>query len=625
MATSSELDQLRDLLLAPEVTTLHALTRDLELLQRQIGDPDKLAVLLKPVLADMVHRADPALSLAMLKALTPLLDRAVRDNITADPRALTSALAPTSTGAIALHYAQAPEAASTDLAPLVSAAIKEQVRGERDAMIDALYPVIGSTISKYLAETLSTLVRQINEKIESHLSVHSVIRTIRSRLTGVSEAELLLRESLPMAVDAAFLIHTESGLIIAQSQNPDGPSLDSDLLSGMLTAIRSLFNDSMEAGGPARELDQISYGESTILLEVAGFCYLAVVVRGIPDDVLRRRMRDTLAEIVQVPGDTLETFSGDPSTLPPVIHPLVQQIVSQPPKGGGHGQRRRPYAVMIIAAIVFLAVLIPFGISWYRDVTDREQAERIRAALATTHPALSHGIDVAVDRETVRLSGTTANQYQRDAAGVIVHRMMPEAQIENTLSPAPVPPFSALVEVQAEAMAGALNRMTGVFVAARYRNGNLRLEGIAPDSHSVHGIAQAFGGLPGLQTLRNDVNPADSEVGRRVQFERGSALLPSGTLGQLAEVADILRQTPWSRLLVVGHTDRTGEERINKRLSLERTLAVHRALISAGVPAERILTQAEAGPPGHSAHLLPDSLSRCVVFKLIPSTNGSLP
>ena len=74
---------------------------------------------------------------------------------------------------------------------------------------------------------------------------------------------------------------------MAQAQDPANPALDPDLLSGMLTAIRSLFNDSMDMPGRAQELDQISYGESTILLEVAGYCYLAVVVHGLPDDALR--------------------------------------------------------------------------------------------------------------------------------------------------------------------------------------------------------------------------------------------------------------------------------------------------------------------------------------------------
>jgi hypothetical protein len=269
-APPTEYDQLRELLLAPEASSLRTLAGDLEVIRRQLHDPSELAQLIQPLLADVAGREDAPLRVALIQALVPVLEHAIRENTRISASTLATALAPTSTRAIARYYDEAPDRASADLAPLVSAAIKETVRGERDAMIDALYPVIGSTISKYVSETLASLVRQMNERIESGLSVRGLTRKIRARVTGVSEAELLLRESVPVHIDAAFLIHAASGLVMAQAQAPEIPLLDPDLLSGMLTAIRSLFNDSMNTPGQPQELDQISYGESTIILEVAG-------------------------------------------------------------------------------------------------------------------------------------------------------------------------------------------------------------------------------------------------------------------------------------------------------------------------------------------------------------------
>jgi hypothetical protein len=122
MAGASEVEQLRDLLLAPEVTALSDLERSLDALARQIHDPEELSKLLAPIVAEVVRRADPGLSLAIVKAITPLLDRALKEKVAQNAGSVSAALAPASTSAIALHFAQAPEAAAQDLAIRSSAA-----------------------------------------------------------------------------------------------------------------------------------------------------------------------------------------------------------------------------------------------------------------------------------------------------------------------------------------------------------------------------------------------------------------------------------------------------------------------------------------------------------------------
>jgi flagellar motor protein MotB len=621
-APSSELDQLRDLLLAPEVSSLHTLAGDLDALRQQVHDPEQLAQLIEPVMADIVDRADAPLRRALLKTLIPLLDRAIRENTAIDAAALAAALAPTSTGAIARHYADAPQDASSDLAPLVSAAIKETVRGERDAMIDALYPVIGSTISKYLSETLTTLVRQINERIESQLSVGSLVRKVRSRLTGVSEAELLLRESMPIRVDAAFLIHTASGLVIAQAQNPALPALDPDLLSGMLTAIRSLFNDSMDMPGRAQELDRISYGESTILIEVAGYCYLAVVVHGLPDDAVRTRLRETTARIVQRPGFSAADFSGDTAAVPEALVADVRSLVEQSPHSSRNHGGRFPTGVIWIGTIILLAILIPLGIWMYRNSADRETETRIREALAAAYPTMGRAVTTTVDRGTVRLEGTAPNTYRRSGIESLVSGLLPEARIENALTVPPPPPFPVLIGARVSSMVEALNTMPGVVVDASFNDGTLTLSGIVPDAATATKIIEACAELPGIGSITTTIHPATMTIGTRVLFDHGSSGLSTNALSVIDSAGALLRRAHWARLLITGHSDRTGNQAVNKRLSLERARSVRSALIGSGIPAHRIIAEGGGVPPAGTATGGSDSLSRCAVFTLIPLSDG---
>ena len=78
-----------------------------------------------------------------------------------------------------------------------------------------------------------------------------------------------MQEAIPYEVQAIFLIHKASGLVIGELQPDLAHHLESDLLAGMLTAIRSFATDLI---AESSELDEIDYGESKIILEVAGYC-----------------------------------------------------------------------------------------------------------------------------------------------------------------------------------------------------------------------------------------------------------------------------------------------------------------------------------------------------------------
>jgi outer membrane protein OmpA-like peptidoglycan-associated protein len=622
---SSEYEQLRDLLLSPEVSSLQSLADELEAVRRQLRDPSELAQLIAPLFSDVAGREDAPLRIALLNAIVPVLEQAIRENTKVSAPALASALAPTSTRAIAQYFEEAPEQASADLAPLVSSAIKETVRGERDAMIDALYPVIGSTISRYVSETLASLVRQMNERIEARLSVRAFTRKIRSRVTGVSEAELLLRESVPVHIDAAFLIHAASGLVIAQAQTQDIPPLDPDLLSGMLTAIRSVFNDSMNIPSRPQELDQISYGESTIVLEVAGYCYIAAVIRGVPDDDTRQRIREGLAEIIQFKGFTPETYSGDTATVPlPVINRL-QSLVELRPQAHQAETRGTPAGVLWVAGITLLALLIPLGIWLYRNDQDRQQEERLRAVLISAFPGPARNVTLDVDRGTVHLNGTAENEFRRTCMSKFLTTYTHGAIVENALVLPPPPPFPEMTAAQAEAIAATLNKIAGVFIEVHYDDGTMVLNGRAPDTPTARRIMESLAGLPGLKTISNRLQPGVTAVADRVLFQRASSELTQEGLATVESLASLMQRAPWIRVQITGHSDSAGDIASKERISLERARAIQTVLESRGIAADRMVSVGVGELPAGPEAQIADSLNRCVVFTLIPPAGENTP
>lgn len=622
---SSEYDQLRDLLFAPEASTLRTLADDLDAIRTQLHDPAELARLIEPLLAHVADGEDAPLRKALLSAIVPVLERAIRENTRISAAALATALAPTSTQAIARYYAVEPEQASADLAPLVSSAIKETVRGERDAMIDALYPVIGSTISKYVSETLSSLVRQMNERIESRLSVRALTRKVRARLTGVSEAELLLRESVPVHIDAAFLIHAASGLVMAQAQAPEIPLLDPDLLSGMLTAIRSLFNDSMQSPARPQELDQISYGESTIFIEVAGYCYLAAVVRGVPDDNVRTRLRDSLAEIIQAKGFTPESYAGDTSQVPLQVGDHLRSLVERPLAITADAPRTSPRGLLWIAVILLLALLIPIGIWIYRNGQDRAMETRLRAAVAGAFPGPSKSVMLQVDRGQMLVHGTIENAYRRSQLTAFIRDYTQGAPLTDALELPPPPPFPELTGAQAGGITAALNRIPGVCIESAYTDGTLTLNGQTPDAQTAVRIVEAYASLPGVREITNRLQPGPTTVADRIQFARASAELSADALRTISSVYALMQRAPWIHIRITGHSDSAGDEDSKERIALSRAEAVAAALIGRGIEPGRLESiGAGAAPAGTEVHYA-DSLNRCAVFTLITPSAGATP
>jgi outer membrane protein OmpA-like peptidoglycan-associated protein len=76
-----------------------------------------------------------------------------------------------------------------------------------------------------------------------------------------------------------------------------------------------------------------------------------------------------------------------------------------------------------------------------------------------------------------------------------------------------------------------------------------------------------------------------------VLFATGKAEIAAGGMRSIDKLANFLKQNPKRNLLIEGHTDNTGPEDFNLRLSQQRADAVRDALTSRGVASDRITTK----------------------------------
>ena len=74
---------------------------------------------------------------------------------------------------------------------------------------------------------------------------------------------------------------------------------------------------------------------------------------------------------------------------------------------------------------------------------------------------------------------------------------------------------------------------------------------------------------------------------RELNFPSGSAQLSTEAAATSTALAAILNQFPTARIRIVGHTDNTGIESANQKLSLDRATALRQSLVGQGLAADR--------------------------------------
>lgn len=71
--------------------------------------------------------------------------------------------------------------------------------------------------------------------------------------------------------------------------------------------------------------------------------------------------------------------------------------------------------------------------------------------------------------------------------------------------------------------------------------------------------------------------------------------LTAESRAELPKLLDLIRQRPAPEVVIIGHTDRSGDERYNYELGLRRANAVRRAVEAIGVPSDLITVASHGG------------------------------
>lgn len=473
---------------------------------------------------------------------------------------------------------------SAALAPAVEEAMTASVRANPQTMADALFPVMGPAIRKSLAATLSSMIEGLNRALEHSLSPRSLGWRWEAWRTGRPFSEIVLANTVVYRVEQVFLIHRQTGLLLAHVAAEEAVVQDADMVSGMLSAIRDFVHDSFSgggAGGVGASLEQFRVGEWNVLVEPGPDALIAGVIRGTPLEETRVALQEALEAVHLRFHQALTAFQGDAAPFAATQNYLEGCLRSQ------YREKEEGVSPALWGAISVVVVLLAWwGISSFRE--SRRWSDYLGR--------LSGEQGLVVVSEDTRwghhyLTGLR-DPLARDPLEILSQTDLNPAHVQARWEPyqALQPKF---IEARAKAM---LQPPPGTILS--YQNGILYVSGPVEFSWIAEN-ARLAKAIPGVSVLRRGesleaaLDRLKPEIeGLRLRFASNSSE-PAEEEGpriqklidQLQELSETAAKTNRNlHLEIDGHADASGGSDYNQQLSQDRADKVRALIQAAGIP-----------------------------------------
>ncbi|NNM23742.1 MAG: cell envelope biogenesis protein OmpA [Flavobacteriaceae bacterium] len=193
------------------------------------------------------------------------------------------------------------------LGPVITQTLEEQIRNSKDQVVEALYPIMGKMIKRYIQNEIKMLSENINKKVNNTFSPQGIKRKFRAIFSGVKESDLILSESNPAVINEIFVIQKGSGILLGNHSKTE--TLDKDMVSGMLTAIKSFVEDAFSGG--SQNLEAIEYELYNIHIQNFFSYYIAVVVSGNYTRSFESKLENKLLKLSQKLSPKVSTLTRE--------------------------------------------------------------------------------------------------------------------------------------------------------------------------------------------------------------------------------------------------------------------------------------------------------------------------
>lgn len=182
------------------------------------------------------------------------------------------------------------------LQPMIEESLRASVERDPHLLASTLFPIVGQAVRKSVAHALQHMVDSLNSILSEGFSLRRWRWRLEAMRTGKSFGEVALTRSLTYAVEHLYLIHRETGLLLAENGNTLAHVEDADLVVGMLTALQDFVRDSFTKE-KEDNLEILNIGEFKVWIFHGPLAILAAIVRGTLPEVVHEQLSTRVENI----------------------------------------------------------------------------------------------------------------------------------------------------------------------------------------------------------------------------------------------------------------------------------------------------------------------------------------
>lgn len=307
------------------------------------------------------------------------------------------------------------------LQPTITNILQALFRKKPQMFIDALFPIIGSTIRKSISASIAAILQNISQGLEHAFTLRGLRWRFEAWRTGRSFAEVVLSHTIAYRVEQVFLIHRETGILLEHVALDEGSAQDPQIVSSMLSAIKDFVQDSFRIGSE-ETLERFRVGDLTMFIEQGPQAIIAAAVRGEPPANLTEILQTALENVHKELRNELAEFAGDVSPFV-LARPILEECLIQKDRERKKG----------LGLIFWLVVLLIFGSACY--------GLYMYGSFVYSNYKLQKDLDAQLNREPgFQLSQVRVNIFTGEASLVITRdalaRHIDEILRERGLNPA---------------------------------------------------------------------------------------------------------------------------------------------------------------------------------------------
>ncbi|OZG72859.1 hypothetical protein BTA51_12860 [Hahella sp. CCB-MM4] len=262
------------------------------------------------------------------------------------------------------------------LAPIIDDAIDNAIKYRPQRITRVIYPIIGPSIRKSVARALADMVQNLNQILESSLSLRAWGWRYQAWRAGMKYGEYVLLKTLDFRVEQVLLIHRETGILLHAENAAGFQTEDPELVSSMLTAVSDFVTDSFSRH-PDTSLDNIRVGDFILEIETGPSAILAAAIRGTPSEKVSQVLRHTLERLHLVFSREFDRFNGDRAIFDSASHLMRPCLLTQ--------HKEDFYIGTPWLALTAIALLLAYG-GWesYQKVQNEISYRHILEYIRTT-------------------------------------------------------------------------------------------------------------------------------------------------------------------------------------------------------------------------------------------------